>query len=74
MTKIAYEVTPDGDQWLVTRDGQLGMNYVCRRPPTRGACSEAAGELRIGNDVRIEVVGNAYRRAGDRSELTAEAP
>jgi hypothetical protein len=67
MTKVAYEVTTDGDQWLVTRDGQPGMSYVSQEAAYEAACSEAAGDLRTGNEVRIEVVGNAYSRAGDRS-------
>jgi hypothetical protein len=68
MTKVAYQVTPDGDQWLVTRDGKLGMSYVSQEAAYEVACSEAAGDLRTGHEVRIEVVGNAYSRAGDGSE------
>jgi hypothetical protein len=57
MTKVAYEVMPDGDQWLVMRDGQPGMSYVSQEAAYEVACSEAAGDLRTGNEVRIEVVG-----------------
>ena len=63
MTRVAYEVTPSGDQWLVTRDGQPGMSYVSQEAAYEVACSEAAGDLRIGHEIRIEVVGNAYSRA-----------
>jgi len=67
------EVMPDGDQWLVMRDGQPGMSYVSQEAAYEVACSEAAGDLRTGNEVRIEVVGNAYSRAGDGSEPAAGA-
>jgi hypothetical protein len=73
MTKVAYEVTPTGNQWLVTRDGQPGMSYVSQEAAYEVACSEAAGDLRTGSEVRIEVVGNAYSRAGDGSEPAAGA-
>ena len=49
MTRVAYEVTPSGDQWLVTRDGQPGMSYVSQEAAYEVACSEAAGDLRIGH-------------------------
>ena len=55
MTIVAYEVTPSGDQWLVTRDGQPGMSYVSQEAAYEVACSEAAGDLRIGHEIRIEV-------------------
>jgi hypothetical protein len=67
MTKVAYEVKPAGDQWLVTRDGQPGMSYVSQEAAYEVACSEAAGDLRTGNEVRIEV-GNAFSPAGDGSK------
>ena len=69
MTRVAYEVTPSGDQWLVTRDGQPGMSYVSQEAAYEVACSEAAGDLRIGHAIRIDVVGNASSRAGDGSRL-----
>jgi hypothetical protein len=67
MAKVAYEVTPAGDQWLVTRDGQPGMSYVSQEAAYEVACSEAAGDLRTGHEVRIDVLGNAYNRMGDGS-------
>ena len=73
MTKVAYEVTPTGDQWLVTRDGEPGMSYVSQEAAYEVAVAEAAGDLRTGHEVRIEVVGNAYNRAGDGSGPTAGA-
>jgi hypothetical protein len=69
LTIIAYKVTPSGDQWFVTRDGQPGMSYVSQEAAYEVACSEAAGDLRTGHEIRIEVVGNAYSRAGDGSRL-----
>jgi hypothetical protein len=58
MTKVAYEVTPAGDPWLVTRDGQPGMSYVSQEAAHEVACSEAAGD----HEVRVNVLGNAYSR------------
>jgi hypothetical protein len=48
-----------------------GMSYVSQETAYEVACSEAVGDLRTGNEVRIEVVGNAYSRAGDGSEPAA---
>jgi hypothetical protein len=28
MPMVAYKVTPNGQKWLVTRDGEPGMSYV----------------------------------------------
>ena len=71
MIKVAYEVAPMGNQWLVTRDGQPGMTYVSQEAAFEVAVAEAAGDLRTGNEVRIEVAGNADTRAGDGSEPAA---
>jgi hypothetical protein len=73
MTKVAYEVTPKGDQWLVTCDGQPGMSYVSQEAAFEVAVAEASGALRTGHEIRIEVVGNAYSRAGDGSGPAAGA-
>jgi hypothetical protein len=62
MTKVAYEVTPAGDPWLVTRDGQPGMSYVSQEAAYEVACSEAAGD-----PVRVNVLGNAYNRMDEGS-------
>ena len=72
MTIVAYEVTLSGDQWLVTRDGEPGISYVSQEAAHEVACSEAAGD--IGHEIRIEVVGNAYGRAGDGSRLSEPGP
>jgi hypothetical protein len=45
------------------------MSYVSQEAAYEVACSEAGGDLRTGNEVRIEVVGNAYKRTGDGSPL-----
>ena len=71
MIKVAYEVKPAGDQSLVTRDGQPRMSYVSQEATCEVACSEAAGDLRTGYEVRIDVLGDAYSRAGDGSEPAA---
>jgi hypothetical protein len=71
MTKVAYEVTPKGDQWLVTCDGQPGMSYVSQEAAFEVAVAEASGALRTGHEIHIEVVGNAYSRTGDGSRPAA---
>ena len=43
------------------------MSYVSQEAAYEVACSEAAGDLRTGHEVRIGVLGNAYSRAGDGS-------
>jgi hypothetical protein len=71
MTKVAYEVTPKGDQWQVTCDGQPGMSYVSQEAAFEVAVAEASGALRTGHEIHIEVVGNAYSRTGDGSRPAA---
>jgi hypothetical protein len=71
MTKVAYEVTPKGDQWLVTCDGRPGMSYVSQEAAFEVAVAEASGALRTGHEIHIEVVGNAYSRKGDGSRPAA---
>jgi hypothetical protein len=71
MTKVAYKVTPAGNQWLVTRDEQPGMTYVSQEAAYEVAVAEAAGDLRTGQEVRVEVLGNAYNRTGDGSSPAA---
>jgi hypothetical protein len=51
----------------VTRDGEPGMSYVSQEAAYEVAVAEAAGDLRNGEEIRIEVVGGAYDRAGDVS-------
>ena len=67
MTVVAYKVAPTGEQWLVTRDGEPGMSYVSQEAAYEVAVAEAAGDLRTGHEIRIEVVGGAYDRLGDGS-------
>ncbi|MGB3582832.1 MAG: hypothetical protein WBA40_17230 [Roseiarcus sp.] len=67
MTMVAYKVAPAGEKWLVTRDGEPGMSYVSQEAAYEVAVAEAAGDLRTGHEVRIEVVGGAYDRLGDGS-------
>jgi hypothetical protein len=73
MTMAAYEVAPKGDQWPVTCDGRPGMSYVSQEAAFEVAVAEASGALRTGQEVRIDVLGNAYKRAGDGSGPAAEA-
>jgi hypothetical protein len=67
MSTVAYKVTPRGEKWLVTRDGEPGMSYVSQEAAYEVAVAEAAGDLRTGNEIRIEVLGSAYNRRGDGS-------
>lgn len=68
MTMVAYRVAPRLEKWLVTCDGEPGMSYISQEAAYEVAVAEAAGDLRTGHEVRIEVVGNAYDRAGDGSD------
>ena len=63
MAMVAYRVAPTGEKWLVTRDGEPGMSYVSQEAAYEVAVAEAAGDLRTGHEIRIEVVGSAYDRA-----------
>jgi hypothetical protein len=72
MPTVAYKVAPDGEKWLVTRNGEPGMSYVSQEAAYEVATAEAAGDLRTGNEIRIEVLGSAYRRAGDGSRTSVE--
>jgi hypothetical protein len=75
MTMVAYRVAPRREKWLVTRDGEPGMSYISQEAAYEVAVAEAAGDLRTGHEVRIEVVGDAYDRAGDGSDNSAaESP
>jgi hypothetical protein len=58
---------PTDEERLVTRDGEPGMSYVSQKAAYEVAVAEAAGDLRTGHEIRIEVVGGAYARAGDGS-------
>ena len=72
MPTVAYKVAPDGGKWLVTRNGEPGMSYVSQEAAYEVATAEAAGDLRTGNEIRIEVLGSAYRRTGDGSRTSVE--
>ena len=67
MAMVAYTVAPIGEKWLVTRDGEPGMSYVSQEAAYEVAVAEASGDLRTGHEIRIDVVGSAYDRAGDGS-------
>ena len=43
------------------------MSYVSQEAAYEVAVAEAAGDLRTGHEIRIEVVGGAYDHAGDGS-------
>lgn len=68
MATVCYRVAPAGEQWAVSRDGEPGMAYVSQEAAYEVAVSAAAGDLRTGNEIRIEVVGDAYDREGDGSQ------
>ena len=67
MVVVAYKVAPAGEEWRVTRDGEPGMGYVSQEAAYEVAVAEAAGDLRNGHEVRIEVTGSAYDRLRDGS-------
>jgi hypothetical protein len=67
MAMVGYRVSPTGEKWLVTRDGKPGMSYVSQKAAYEVAVAEAAGDLRTGHEIRIEVVGGAYDRLGEGS-------
>jgi len=67
MSTVAYRISRSGEKWLVTRDGEPGMSYVSQEAAYEVAVGEAAGDLRSGHEIRIEVLGSAYDRLGDGS-------
>jgi hypothetical protein len=69
---VAYKVAPNGQKWLVTRDGEPGMSYVSQEAAYEVAVAEAAGDLRTGHEIRIEVLGSAYERLGDGSPTVTD--
>jgi hypothetical protein len=72
MSTVAYRVSPSGEKWLVTRDGEPGMSYVSREAAYEVAVAEAGGDLRTGHEIRIEVLGSAYDRLGGGSPALAD--
>ena len=67
MPMVAYKVASTGEKWLVIRDGEPGMSYVSQEAAYEVAVAEASGDLRTGHEIRIEVLGSAYKRLGDGS-------
>jgi hypothetical protein len=67
MPMVDYKVAPNGQKWLVTRDGEPGMSYVSQEAAYEVAVSEAAGDLLTGHEIRIEVLGSAYNLLADGS-------
>ena len=75
--KVAYEVTPSGDQWLVTRDGQPGMSYVSqeaayrwlasRRPATFVSVTGFVSKW-LGTPIVVRVTALGCRSPGPLSE------
>ena len=55
MATISYRVAPNGDQWALRRNGELGMNYLTQEAAFEVAIGEAGGDLRSGHDIVIEV-------------------
>lgn len=45
------------------------MSYVSQEAAYEIAVAEAAGGLRTGHEIRIEVLGSAYKRLGDGSPI-----
>ncbi len=72
MPMVAYKVAPTGEKWLVIRDGEPGMSYVSQEAAYEVAVAEAAGDLRTSYEIRIEVLGSAYKRLGDGSPTVTD--
>ena len=51
----------------MTRDGVPGLSYISQEAAYEVAVEEAAGDLRIGNEIRIEVVGGSLRSSRGRN-------
>ena len=66
MTTISYRIARSGDQWALTRNGKLGMNYLTQEAAFEVAIGEAGGDLRSGDDIVIEVAA-ATDPAGARN-------
>jgi hypothetical protein len=55
MAQVSYLVTPAGDEWSVTRDGQTGASYISQEAAFEIAVSQASGDLRSGHAVVIAI-------------------
>ena len=55
MARISYIVAPAADQWSVSRNGEAGMTYVSQEAAFEVAIGEAAGDMRSGHDVMIDI-------------------
>jgi hypothetical protein len=55
MASITYAVAPEGDHWLLSRNGKPGMNYVTQEAAFEVAVGEAGGDLRSGHEIIIQV-------------------
>jgi len=57
MATIAYTVTPQSDQWSVSRQGRpMEMTYVTQEAAFEAAAAGASGDLRSGHAIVIQVV------------------
>ena len=54
MATVSYRVEPHDFQWSILCDGQAGTEDVSQEAAFEVAVSAASGELRKGNEVRIE--------------------
>ena len=48
------------------------MSYASQETAYEIAVAEAAGGLRTGHEIRIEVLGSAYKRLGDGSPTATD--
>ena len=65
-----YGEVQSGAHGLVTRDGVPGLSYISQEAASEVAMAEAAGDLRTGNVIRIEVVGEPTTVLGDETPLS----
>ena len=57
---------------MVTRNGEPGMSYASQETAYEIAVAEAAGDLRTRHEIRIKVLGSAYRRLGGGSPTVTD--
>lgn len=67
MARILYTVSPEADQWAVTRDGVPGMSYVSQEAAFEVAIAEAEADLRAGHEITLEVRTLLDNPVDDRS-------
>ena len=55
MPTVDYKVSRQGEQWAVSRQGEVSMTYVTQEAAFEAATLQAGGDLRSGHDIVIRV-------------------